>query len=162
MKSLHVVTLAACAWLVSLPSEAQTRKGLSQADEGKINEVYVILAKATLEKDWTTVASFYLDDAVAYPPDEPAVKGRAALRAWIEEKLSPITEYTLTVRKVDGRDDLAYVLVDHKTTLAPPGATEPVKGSGKGVSIHRRQPDGKWLLAVVIWNSDLPATPSAK
>ena len=161
MKILNVVAIATCAWLVSLPSEAQTGKGLSQADVSKINEVSQTQVKAALAKDWTTFAAVYLNDAVLNPPNEPAVKGRVAIRAWAE-KFPPMTDFKLSNVKVEGRDDLAYVLGTYTMTIAPPGAPGPVKDSGKYVEVRRRQPDGKWLIAVDIFNSDLPAAPPAK
>ncbi len=161
MRILDVVALATCACLVSLPSEAQTGKGLSQADVSKINEVTQTFVKAALAKDWTTLAALYLDDAVLNPPNEPAVKGRAAIRAWFE-KFPPLTDFKFSNVKVEGRDDLAYVLGTYTMTIAPPGAPGPVNDSGKYVEVRRRQPDGRWLIAVDIFNSDLPAAPQSK
>ena len=161
MRILDVATLATCALLVSLPSEAQTGKGLSQADVTAINEATQAWAKAALAKDWTTVAGLYLDDAVFNPPNEPAAKGRAAIKAWLE-KFPPLTHFKLSNVKVDGRGDLAYVLGTYAMTTAPPGAPAPVQDSGKYVEALRRQPDGKWLIAVDIFNSDLPSAPPPK
>jgi uncharacterized protein (TIGR02246 family) len=161
MRTPVVVAFVICAWLVSLPSTAQTGKGLSPAEVAKVNELSQTFVKAFLAKDWATVAGLYLDDAVIYPPNEPAVKGRAAIQAWME-KFPPVTEFNLTNVKVEGRDDLAYVLGTFTMTLAPPGAPGPVKDSGKYVEIRRRQADGRWLIAADIFNSDLPLEPPPK
>ena len=161
MRILDVVALATCAWLVSLPSEAQTGKALSQADVSKINEVSQSQVKAALAKDWTAFAAVYLDDAVLNPPNEPAVKGRAAIRVWAAQ-FPPMTDFKVSLVKVDGRDDLAYVLGTYTMTIAPLGAPGPVKDSGKYVEVRRRQPDGRWLIAVDIFNSDLPAAAPPK
>ena len=155
MRILAVVALATCVGLVSLPSEAQTGKALSQEDVTKINELSEILVKAALAKDSATHAGLYTDDAVVIPPNEPSVKNRAAIRTWLEN-FPPITEFKFNNVKVEGRDDLAYVVGTYALTLAPPGAPGPVKDIGKYVEIRRRQPDGKWLIAVDIFNSDLP------
>jgi len=155
MRILAVVALAACVGLVSLPSEAQTGKALSQEDVKKINEETQAFAKAVLAKDWATLADLHTDDAVVSPPNEPSVKGRTAIQAW-HEKSPPITEFKLSTVKVEGRDDLAYVVGTYALTITPPGAPGPVKDTGKYVEIRRRQPDGKWLIAVDIFNSDLP------
>jgi len=155
MRILAVAALATCVGLVSLPSEAQTGKALSQEDVKKINEVTQTLAKAFLAKDWATVAEMYTDDAVVCPANEPSVNGRAAIRAWVES-FPPITEHSVNNVQVEGRDDLAYVVGTYAMTVEPPGAPGPVKDTGKYVEIRRRQPDGKWLIAVDIFNSDLP------
>ena len=151
---MNIVALAACAWLISLPSEAQTDKGLSQADVRKIDEATQTATKAALAQDFATWAALFLDDAVVNPPNEPAVKGRAAIRAWLE-KFPPITEFKLNNVKVEGRQDLAYVLGTYTMTIAP-GSPGPVKDSGKFVTALRRQPDGRWLVAVDMFSSDLP------
>jgi uncharacterized protein (TIGR02246 family) len=161
MRILNVMALAMCAWLISLPSEAQTNNGLSQTDLRKIDEATQTAMKAALAKDFATWAALFLDDAVVNPPNEPAVKGRAAIRAWLE-KFPPITEFTLKNVKVEGREDLAYVLGTYTMTIVPPSAPGPVKDSGKFVTVVRRQADGRWLVAVDMFSSDMPAAPPPK
>jgi ketosteroid isomerase-like protein len=161
MRMMAVVAFGTWAWLVSTPSEAQTGKGLSQADVSQIKEVSQIHAKAALTKDWTMYVDTFLEDGVMYPPNDFAVKGRAAIRAW-GERFPPMTEFKASTGKVEGRDDLAYALGTYAVTLVPPGAPGPVKDSGKFVEVLRRQPDGKWLIAVDMFNSDLPAVPPSK
>jgi uncharacterized protein (TIGR02246 family) len=161
MRMLDVVALATCASLVWLPSEAQTCKGLSQTDVRKIDEATEIAMKAAVAQDFATWAALFLDDGVVYPPNEPAVKGRAAIRAWLE-KFPPITEFKLNNVKVEGCAELAYVLGTYTMTITPPGAPGPVNDSGKFVSVVRRQADGRWLLAVDMFSSDLPAAPPPK
>jgi uncharacterized protein (TIGR02246 family) len=141
--------------LIPLPSEGQTAKSLSEADIKKIDDVTQAAVNAALARDFATWASLFLDDAVVNPPNEPAVKGRAAIGAWLE-KFPPITEFRLNNEKVEGREDLAYVLGTYTMTITPPGAPGPVKDSGKFVTIVRRQPDGRWLGAVDMFSSDLP------
>jgi uncharacterized protein (TIGR02246 family) len=158
MRMLNVMALATCAWFVSQPSEAQTGKGLPQTDVRKIDEATQTAMKAALGKDFATWAALFLDDAVVNPPNEPAVKGRTAIRAWLE-KFPPMTEFKLNNVMVDGREDLAYVLGTYTVTIAPPGAPGPVKDSGKFVTVLRRQADGQWLVAVDMFSSDLPAAP---
>jgi uncharacterized protein (TIGR02246 family) len=161
MRLLEIVALATCASLVALTSGAQSSKGLSQTDIRKINEDSETAMKAAVAKDFATWAALFHDDAVVYPPNEPAVKGRGAIRAWLE-KLPPITEFKLTNVKMDGRDDLAYVLGTYTMTIAPPGAPGPIKDSGKFVTVLRRHADGRWLAAVDMFSSDLPAAPPPK
>jgi uncharacterized protein (TIGR02246 family) len=140
---------------------AQTATSLSATDVAKINEVTQTLRKAALAHDWTTFAAAYTEDAVLYAPNTPAVKGRAAIKAWAE-KFPRVTALEFENLKIDGQGDLAYVLGVYRMTILPTGSAEPVKDTGKYVEIRRRQPDGRWLLAADISNSDLPATPAPK
>jgi uncharacterized protein (TIGR02246 family) len=159
--SLAVIAGGIALVLRPLPSEGQTGKSLSEADLRKIEEATQTAMKAALAKDFATWAALFLDDAVLNPPNEPAVKGRAAIRAWLE-KFPPITEFKLNHEKVEGREDLAYVLGTYTMTITPPGAPGPVKDSGKFVTVVRRQPDGRWLCAVDMFSSDLPPPPPPK
>ena len=93
--------------LIPLPAEGQSGKSLSEADVKKIDDVTQTAMNAALARDFATWAALFLDDAVINPPNEPAVKGRAAIRAWLE-KFPPITEFKLNNEKVEGREDLAY------------------------------------------------------
>jgi uncharacterized protein (TIGR02246 family) len=128
---------------------------LSQADIAKINEVSQMFVKGMLAKNWSAVAALYVDDAVLNPPHQPAVNRRTAINAWFE-KFPPLTAFTLNNVQVEGRDDLAYVLGTYTMTIVPPGGPGPINDSGKYVEVRRRQADGRWLIAVDIFNSDLP------
>jgi len=86
-------------------------------------------------------------------PNEPAQQGRAAIQAAHEAMLGNVTNASLTVSEIDGRDGLAYVRGTYLITVAGEGMPELV---GKYVWILRQQPDGSWLETAVIWNSDLP------
>ena len=108
--------------LISLPSEGQTAKSLSEADIKKIDDVTQTAVNAALARDFATWASLFLDDAVVNPPNEPAVKGRAAIRAWLE-KFPPITEFKLNNEKVEGPRGLGVRAGDlHYDDHTPRGA----------------------------------------
>ena len=157
LTTFSLAAIAVATWFVfiSMPSEGQTGKSLSEDDIRKIDELTETAMNAAVAKDFAAWASLFLDDAIVNPPNEPTVKGRAAIRAWLE-KLPPITEFKLNNDKVEGREDLAYVLGTYTMTITPPGAPGPVKDSGKFVTILRRQADGKWLCVVDMFSSDFP------
>jgi uncharacterized protein (TIGR02246 family) len=159
--SLAAIAVGIVLVFISVPSEGQTGKSLSEADVRMIDELTQTAMNAAIAKDFATWASVFADDAIVNPPNEPAVKGRAAIRAWLE-KLPPITEFKLKNDKVEGRDDLAFILGSYTITLTPPGARGPVTDTGKFVTILRRQADGKWLGVVDMFSSDLPAVPPPK
>lgn len=147
MRSLNAVALAVLLSLMPLASEGQDRSGLAQADVRKINEVSEIFAKAVLLGDWKTVSALYIDDAVLYPPGEAAVKGRSAIEACLAG-LPAMKDFKLRNMRVEGREDFAYIQGTYLMTVPPPGVSEPVQASGYYVEIRRRQPDGRWLIAV--------------
>jgi uncharacterized protein (TIGR02246 family) len=155
MRIVHAVALVAFVWLAT-PSEAQTRAGLSKADVDTINASTQAAVKAALAKDFAAWAAIFVEDGMLNPPNEPSVKGRAAIQAWLS-RFPPITAFKLENARIEGRDDLAYVLGTYTLTITPPGAPGPITDSGKFVEIRRRQADGRWLLVVDMFSSDLPA-----
>src|SRR5262245_5711522 len=158
MRRVDVGALALCVWSVAMPSAAQGSSGLSQKDVDGLNASTQAGATAALAKDLGGWSALFAEDGVLNPPNQPAVKGRAAIRAWLE-KLPPLTAFKLENTKIEGRDDLAYVLGTYTLTMTPPGAPGPVNDAGKFVEVRRRQADGRWLVLVDMFSSDLPAAP---
>ena len=79
--SLAVIAGGIGLVLISLPSEGQTAKSLSEADIKKIDDVTQTAVTAALAKDFATWASLFLDDAVVNPPMSRRLKAerRSAL-----------------------------------------------------------------------------------
>jgi len=70
-----------------------------------------------------------------------------------------VTWMSFDLDEVDGRGDLAFVRSSYRMTMEIPGAPGPVTDEGKFVEIRRKQADGRWLVAVDIFNSNLPPPP---
>jgi ketosteroid isomerase-like protein len=83
------------------------------------------------------------------------VRGRAAFENWIAT-FPRVSRFTLKNEEIDGRADVAYVRGTYTMTIHPEGAPGPVEDVGKYLEIRKRQPDGSWLLAADIFNSDKP------
>jgi len=134
-----------------------------QREAGPLSDDDVAAIKASTEafiqavrfEDWAALAALYTEDAVFMPPNQPMVQGQAAIQTWMEE-FPAVTKYNLTAVEIDGQGDLAFVRGTYSMTIAPEGAPEPIQDTGKYVEIRRKQQDGSWLMAVDIFNSDLP------
>lgn len=155
MKTAKIVALAAGVLLASHAALAQSAKGLSAAEVDRIKVSSQAFAKAMVAKDWAAVAAQYTPDLSFNPPNEVAITGQAALTTWLGQ-LPPVTQFDFTNLKIEGRDDLAYVLGNYTMTMQVPGAAAPVKDAGKFIEIRRKQADGRWLISADIFNSDLP------
>ncbi|MDH3458753.1 MAG: DUF4440 domain-containing protein [Gemmatimonadota bacterium] len=127
---------------------------LSDEDTAAIREMLDTYAVNVRAEDWTTLATYYTDDAVRMPPNEPMVSGTAAIIAQSEMN-PPVTGFTLTPQIVDGRGDLAYARGSYTLDLAPPDA-DPMSMTGKWHAIYERQADGSWLCVSDIWNTNMP------
>ncbi len=147
---LSLAVLAACQ-----PAGAP----LSDGDVAAIRNLATSYAQAYVAKDVAAVAEVYADDAIEMPPDMPANVGKTAIRNSYEGAfgaMADMGEFTLTPVETDGMDGLAYDRGTWSWTGAMPGMTEAVALTGKYVAIVRRQEDGAWLWAAMIWNGDRP------
>lgn len=103
--------------------------------------------------------SVMTQDVVLMPPNEPMLNVREAMRTWLQRVHEQFKfDLRYSESHVDVVGDWAiqrYVVVGN---LTPKTGAAPIEERGKGIHIYRRQPDGNWLIAQDIWNSDLPAS----
>ena len=105
--------------------------------------------------DWESLMVVYTTNAVFMPPNGPTLHGHDAIKTFMAGS-PPITAVSLTIDEIDGGGNLAFVRGTYTITTQPEGVSEPLEDSGKYVEIRRKQADGAWLIAVDIFNSDLP------
>ncbi len=129
---------------------------LSEADRTEIASMMDTFGPAVVAKDWDSLLALYTDDTVIMPPNSPPVVGKSAVRAWAEA-LPSITAFVGTVDEVAGAGGLAFVRGSYRMVMDIPGVAEPVTDEGSYLEIREKQPDGRWLLARDIFNSDLAA-----
>jgi len=109
-------------------------------------------------KDVEKIISYWSDDAVVLPPGQPAVEGKAALRAMVTETQKipgfrirwSSTDVTFSP---DGKQ--AYMRSTNETTLDGPDG-KPITTPGRAITVWRKDEDGQWRCVVDIWN-ELPA-----
>jgi uncharacterized protein (TIGR02246 family) len=139
-----IVTLAACQ---AAPPP------LSDADKAAIRAVsdsFVAYVRANRD---SASASLFTEHAVWMPANRSIVDGRPAILAAFQAAPA-LSGFTLTDVDVDGRGDLAYVRGTYSFAMSTSDGKSAVGDHGKFVEIRRRQADGRWLLAVDIFNSD--------
>lgn len=146
------LTLTACQQYAEAPAAPAA---LSEQDMATLRGLVADYAANATANDWATLVTYYADDAVRMPPNEPMFQGKDAILAW-SEALPPGTGLTLTTQLIDGQGNLAYARGSYVLDLAPPDA-EPVSVVGKWHAIYERQADGSWLCVSDIWNTDAPA-----
>ncbi len=104
------------------------------------------------------VAAFYAPDAVLMPPNQPAVKGRANIRAFFQKLIDQgLSNLQIRTTKIEGAGEFAYGRGTYTLVLTPPDAP-PVNDAGKYVVVYRRQRDRSWKAVVDIYNSDQAVT----
>lgn len=116
---------------------------------------------AALDNEWSSAAtagdvdkvvSFYADDAAVYPPDEPMVSDRAAIKdAWAKMLADPKAKLSWTTTNAG---------VDHNTgftsgTYQVVGSDGAVMEKGKYLCVWNKGKGGKWKALHDMWNKDM-------
>ena len=149
VQSLVAVFALAVASTACQPP-VQEAAGLSEEDVAAIRAVFEEDKQAGLAGDWESFFSHFTQDAVIMWPNNPAIEGFEAIKGldWVRA-----IEDENSIVQIDGQGDLAFVRGTYSLLLDYEGA---VKEEGKFLDILRKQPDGSWLFAIWINNSDLP------
>lgn len=149
---LYVLFLAATVLAFhckpAVTNTEEVRKAIEEAD--------VRFAAACNAKDIPAVMSLFTPDPVVLPANAPAVTGRANVEALWKPYFQILLELKLKTVGVDAHGDLAYTWGEYTAVVEPPGMPVTVD-SGTFLDIWRRQPDGKWLIALTSSNTSLPA-----
>ncbi len=139
------------------PAAQEAASGaLSAEDIAAIRDVAETYRQALLASDWETATSFFIEDAVRQPPNEPMIVGRAAILASMEAEPVTFTQFSNAPLEIDGRGDLAYARGTYSLTATTEGMAEPITEKGKYLVVLRKQADGSWRVDTDIWNSDQP------
>lgn len=114
---------------------------------------------AAAGKDVEKVVSYWSDDAVIMEPGQPAVEGKAAIRAFVTQSFAtPSFRIHWVSEKPTFSPDgkLAYMRgTDEMTVPGPKGA--PMTLHLRGYSVWRKDADGVWRCTVDIANEAPPA-----
>ncbi len=110
---------------------------------------------AATARDADRVASYYAEDAVAYPPNEPAATGRDAARAlWAGMLADPTLSISWKTAHAGVTGDLGYTAGTYELSFqGEDGRT--VEDRGKYLCVWKKQADGSWKAIHDMWNSDL-------
>jgi ketosteroid isomerase-like protein len=75
---------------------------LTAQDVAALNGIVNDWVQILLAANWDKLASQLAEDVVFLPPDQPAVHGKKAVRAWLEA-FPPIKTFTSRLQHAEGR-----------------------------------------------------------
>jgi ketosteroid isomerase-like protein len=105
--------------------------------------------------DIERILSFWTNDAVVLAPNLPEVKGKDALREYVQGSLQ-IPGFNITWSSTDATfspdGNLGYLFSKNVVTMNDPDGRAEIT-EGRAVTIWRKEPDGEWRCVVDIWNS---------
>ena len=111
-------------------------------------------SKAAVARNVDAVASFYAEDGVVYPPNEPIADGRAAARKlWATYFADPTFQISWKTTSAGVANRTGWTVGTYQDSYkGPDGRT--IMENGKYVTVWRKGADGTWKAIHDIWNSD--------
>lgn len=118
-----------------------------------------------LSREWSQVAgsgdlertlSYWADDAVMMPPGQPPIRGKAAIRKFVESSASIpgfSVKWEPLEAHVSASGDMAYLIERNQFSFRDPSGSV-VTESNKVVTVWRKQRDGTWKNVIDMWNAD--------
>lgn len=114
-------------------------------DERAIRNLIATWMKASREGDTEAVLSLMTDDAVFMVPGREPF-GKEAFAAASQGISGMTIDGTSDIRELEVLGDWAFARAYLTMSMTPPDGT-PVRREGYTLTIFRKQPDGRWLLA---------------
>jgi uncharacterized protein (TIGR02246 family) len=114
-------------------------------DERAIRDLIATWMEASRKGDTQTVLGLMSDDVVFMVPGREPF-GKEAFAAASQGMKDVRMEGTSDIREIEVHGDWAYLRNYITMTMTPPGG-DLVRRAGYTLTILRRQPDGRWLLA---------------
>lgn len=107
-----------------------------------------------------SVLSYWSDDAVLLPPDERALVGKEAIRAYVSGMLA-IPGFSITwvpeQAMISASGDMGY-LIESSSASFPDSTGTKVTQLAKAVTVWRKDAQGRWKCVVDTWNN-VPSHP---
>jgi ketosteroid isomerase-like protein len=117
------------------------------------------------DRDWAALASqgsdverilaFWTDDAIVVPPGEPVVRGKSAIRAYIQRALATPgfqIRFQPAGASVSADGAMGYTTGENSVTFpGPDGRLMTI--AGRYATIWRREQGEEWRCVVDIWNA---------
>ena len=118
-----------------------------------------------LSRDWSDliktgdidkILDAWADDAVMMAPGLPPLKGKDAIRNYVEEG-NKIPGFSIKWEPLEAhlseQGDMGYLIERNEITVND-SLGNPVRSYNKVVTIWKKQPDGKWKNVVDMWNAN--------
>lgn len=98
------------------------------------------------------------EDVIIMPPNEPVLKGKAAVRTWYSQfvKQMRTSSLNITDRELFIGGEYATEVAGFEWTLVPVAGGAPITDRGSYMQVWRREPSGRWVFSREAWNSSTP------
>jgi uncharacterized protein (TIGR02246 family) len=139
------------------PGAAKTAAVDSGATGQAVRAADSVFAAAAAAADLEAGVAAFTRDGIMFPPEQPPVIGRAAIREYMRQSFATpnfSVSWTTDTVVVSANGDMAYTFSRSRYTFpGRSGAAGAVDTAyGKGVNVWRREADGRWRVVADIWN----------
>lgn len=159
MTSLELLSVAALL-AVATPAGAKVDVAAERAALLRTDQAW---SQAAASKDVEKTLWFWTDDATVYPPGQPAVVGKDAIRRYVTEGFGMpgfSIGWETSAFEVSASGDMAYGLGTNVVTINDPQG-KVITERGRGVTVWRKDKDGSWRCVIDVWNAGPGAAPPA-
>ena len=140
--------------VISTACQRPAAADLTQADKDAVRAEIEKYRQAGLAADWNAWGNTLTADVVVSPVNHATMTGREAAVAWVKT-FPKLTDFTVTIDEVSGRDDLAYARGRYALAFILPNGS-PGSERGAFLQLHRRQSDGSWPYTHLMFHSSEP------
>jgi len=125
------------------------------ADIQAIKEIVADITAAVNAADIDTLVSFYADDAVRIPSNEPAAVGKEAIQIGVRQMFDEISAQEKdVVEDVRVGGDLAVAHVVSSAIITPKAGNWPSEYNGNMILVFKREADETWKIIYSIWSNE--------
>jgi len=152
---IKLILIIACSIIASVSLSAQDTN--FQSLKAKIDSANEIIDEASLKQDFETISTYYTDDVIILPNNEPIIQGK---KAFIDnEKIAAkkgikILDIKSTLIDIFSSGDLIHEIGAYEITLEIPGVPYHIIDKGKYLVIWQLQDDGNLKIKLETWNND--------
>jgi ketosteroid isomerase-like protein len=150
---LAAMALTATAATAGSPDLEAERDALFRLDKA--------WARAAAAKDVEKTVSFWTDDARVFPPGQPVVIGKEALRQYVSGGFAVpgfSIQWQTSDFVVSASGDVAYGVGTNTVTVNSPEG-KPLTERGRAITVWKKIPGGDWKCVLDIWNAEPAASP---
>jgi ketosteroid isomerase-like protein len=152
--------LLAVAGLLAGGSPAAARVDVA-AERAELFRTDKAWSEAAVTRNVEKTLSFWTGDATVYPPGQPAVVGKDAIRRYVTEGFGLPgfwIRWETSAFEVSASGEMAYGLGTNVMTLND-AQGKVMTERGRGVTVWRKGADGSWKCIVDVWNAGPDAPP---
>jgi len=149
----------AVLFFLALVACSQSRR--ARPDPEQLKQADLAFARATAERRLEGFSSFLAEDVMSIRPNTPVVQGRKALAdRWATMLNDPATSITWQPLEavISDAGDMGFTVGSYEVAKSGPQGRS-VAGTGKYITIWKKQPDGSWKVA---YDSGVQDTPAPK